>query len=208
MEHNIYLHAINARYEYDSASTRIILYKILKCNALLSLKKQRRFNKGGFAGRNYISLCDYSKKDIVNNGVEEYNSFHGYIKNSLSLMLPKEGIEVVQPQLVDICTNSGYDIRKMELLGKSKTTRYTDMPDEVQVKDRIALDNLLGLTFPTHMLCGYNEEFSKDVINIILNDIDDILKKFDRDIPIYDITTELNLKDKDQKEIVMSKLFK
>ena len=71
MEHNIYLHAINARYEYDSASTRIILYKILKCNALLSLKKQRRFNKGGFAGRNYISLCDYSKKDIVNNGVEE-----------------------------------------------------------------------------------------------------------------------------------------
>ena len=58
------------------------------------------------------------------------------------------------------------------------------------------------------MLCGYNEEFSKDVINIILNDIDDILKKFDRDIPIYDITTELNLKDKDQKEIVMSKLFK
>ena len=61
---------------------------------------------------------------------------------------------------------------------------------------RIALDNLLGLTFPTHMLCGYNEEFSKDVINIILNDIDDILKKFDRDIPIYDITTELNLKDK------------
>ena len=208
MEHNIYLHAINARYEYDSASTRIILYKILKCNALLSLKKQRRFNTGGFAGRNYISLCDYSKKDIVNNGVEEYNSFHGYIKNSLSLMLPKEGIEVVQPQLVDICTNSGYAFRKMELLGKSKTTRYTDMPDEVQVKDRIALDNLLGLTFPTHMLCGYNEEFSKDVINIILNDIDDILKKFDRDIPIYDITTELNLKDKDQKEIVMSKLFK
>ena len=208
MEHNIYLHAINAKYEYDSVSTRVVLYKILKCNALLSLRKQRRFNKGGFAGRDYISLCDYSKKDIVNNGVEEYNSFYGYIRNSLSLMLPKEGIEVVTPQLVDICTNSGYAFRKMELLGKSKTTRYSDMPDEVQVKDEILLDNLLGLTFPTHMLCGCDEAFSRDVINMILNDIDGLLKRFDRDVPIYDITTELNLKDEDQKEIVMSKLFK
>ena len=54
------------------------------------------------------------------------------------------------------------------------------------------------------LLINKNDIFYK----VILNDIDDILKKFDRDIPIYDITTELNLKDKDQKEIVMSKLFK
>ena len=207
MEHNIYMHAINARYEYDSLSTRITLYKILKCNALLSLRKQRRFNKGGFAGRDYISLCDYSKKDIVNNGVNEYNSYYAYIRNSLSLMIPKSEIDVIEPKLVDICTNSRYAFRKMEILGKSQTHRYSDMPDEVQVKDKLLLDDLIGVTFPTHLLCGNDSEFSKDVINMIINDIDSILKKFDRDVPIYDINTELNLKDEKEKEIVMKKLL-
>lgn len=208
MEHDIYMHAINARYEYDSLSTRIVLYKILKCNALLSLRKQRRFNKGGFAGRDYISLCDYSKKHLVNDGVEDYNSYCTYIKNSLSLMIPKDGVEVIEPTLVDICTKSGYAFRKMEILGKSKTSRYSDMPDEVQVKDKLILDDLIGITFPTHLLCGPDKEFSKQVIQIVINDIDGILKKFDRDLPIYDINTELNLKDKEQKELVIEKLYK
>lgn len=208
MEHDIYMHAINARYEYDSVGTRVVLYKILKCNALLSLRKQRRFNKGGFAGKDYISLCDYSKKDLVNDGVDDYNSYHTYIKNSLSLMIPKEGIDVIEPQLVDICTKSGYAFRKMEILGKSKTLRYSDMPDEVQVKDKLILDNLIGLTFPTHLLCGRDKEFSDEVIQIVVNDIDKMLKKFDRDLPIYDINTELNLKDKEQKKLIMEKLYK
>lgn len=208
MNHDVYMHAINAKYEYDSVTTRTILYKILKCNALLSLRKQRRFNNGGFAGRDYISLCDYSKKDIVNEGVSGYNSYNAYIKNSLSLMIPKEGLDVIEPKLVSICTNSGYGFSKMSELGKSKTTRYTDMPDEVQVKDKVSLDNLIGITFPTHLLCFKDKDVSKKIIDALVCDLDTILNKFDKNVPIYDINTELNLKDEEQKELVMSKLLK
>lgn len=207
MNHDVYMHAINSTCKYDSVATRTILYKILKCNALLSLRKQRRFNKGGFAGRDYISLCDYSKKDIVNSGVSGYNSYNAYIKNSLSLIIPKKGLEVVEPKLVDICTNSAYGFSKMLELGKSKTTRYTDMPDEVQVKDKIALDDLIGITFPTHLLCFQDKDESKKLINVIINDLDTILNKFDKDIPIYDINTELNLKDEVEKELVLKELL-
>ena len=92
-------------------------------------------------------------------------------------------------------------------LGKSKTTRYTDMPDEVQVKDKILLDDLIGITFPTHLLCFQDKDVSKKLISVIINDLDTILNKFDKDIPIYDINTELNLKDEVEKELVLKELL-
>lgn len=109
--------------------------------------------------------------------------------------------------MVDICTNSAYGFNKMLELGKSKTTRYTDMPDEVQVKDKIALDDLIGITFPTHLLCFQDKDVSKRLISVIIDDLDTILNKFDKDIPIYDINTELNLKDEVEKELVLKELL-
>ena len=66
---------------------------------------------------------------------------------------------------------------------------------------------LIGITFPTHLLCFQDKDVSKKLISVIINDLDTILNKFDKDIPIYDINTELNLKDEVEKELVLKELL-
>lgn len=206
MEHDVYMHSINSARYYDALHTKKILCKILRCNALLSLRNQGRPSTGGFAGRDYVSLCDYSKKDISHPDKKDYNSYNHFIKNGISLIVPKEGLEVIEPTIVDICTNDIKGYKRMEKLGNSNAERYSDMPDEVQVMDIVPLDNLLGLSIPCHLFSDY--KYFERTINSIIDELDSILVKFNRDLPIYDITTELNLKDKEQKETVLKLLKK
>ena len=75
----IYLHAINANSRsYISVNTRNILKSILQDGSLLSLRLQRKFDLGfSFSGMDFVSLCDYDRREIVSNEDETYNSFNG-----------------------------------------------------------------------------------------------------------------------------------
>ena len=93
MDDNIYLHAINATNNgvyIDTYDTYIILCKILKCHALLSSRLQKAMSNEGFNGIDYVSLCDYSKRDIFNGVNDDFNAFCTYIRYSLSIMFPKD----------------------------------------------------------------------------------------------------------------------
>ena len=48
---------------------------ISESNALLSQRMQGKGTNGGFNGEDYISLCDYEKRDLVNGDREHYNSY-------------------------------------------------------------------------------------------------------------------------------------
>lgn len=208
MQHDVYMHAINSVRYYDALHTKKLLCKILKSNALLSLRNQGKPSTGGFAGRDFVSLCDYNKKDLSHPDRKGYNSYNHFIKNGISLIVSTEGLEVIEPTIVDICTNDMKGYKRMEKLGNSTTERYSDMPDEVQVMDIVPLDNLLGLTIPCHLFSENDHKNFDRIINSIIEELDKILIKYNRDIPIYDITTELNLKDKEQKETALRLLKK
>ena len=188
MNKEIYLHAIYARSNtFDSITSLKILKKILKSNALLSSRLQNKKHiKPMFNGFDYISLCDYEKKDC--SILDRYNSYEGYIKYSLSLIFPKDKIDAIIPTLVDISKGKNY-YYEMEKFGLSETIRYTDMADEVQVKDRISLDLMTGITLPLSKMTYelLNEEKNTYLILKEIEQIEKLLNKYNKLVPIYDI---------------------
>lgn len=195
MDRNIYLHAINSVPDdfYHPDETNQKLFQILKRRALLSAKLQRRRSTGGFNGRDYVSLCDYDKRNDYKRFMGKYNAYHSYIRYSLSLAFPKNKLSVIKPKVLDgiyIRDLKGYE--EMEKLGKSKIRRCTDMPDEVQVKDKVTLDNLCATTFPLHLLKDCSNSSLDEQASIIMfeiEEIDKLLSRFGYDVPIYDIDT-------------------
>ena len=123
----------------------------------------------------------------------KYNAYHSYIRYSLSLAFPKNKLSVIKPKVLDgiyIRDLKGYE--EMEKLGKSKIRRCTDMPDEVQVKDKVSLDNLCATTFPLHLLKDCSNSSLDEQASIIMfeiEEIDKLLSRFGYDVPIYDIDT-------------------
>lgn len=195
MDKDIYLHAINSVPDdyYHPDETNQKLLQILKRRALLSAKLQRKRSYGGFNGRDYVSLCDYDKRDDYKRFMGKYNAFHTYVRYSLSLAFPKDKLSVIEPKVLNgvyIRDSKGY--AEMERIGKSKSERCTDMPDEVQVKDKVSLDNLCATTFPLHLLKdfkGYSIDELSSIIMYEIEEIDKLLSKFGYDVPIYDIDT-------------------
>jgi len=213
----VYLHAINTGKEYNSLTTIKIFSEILKSNYLLSLKLQNKETKGGFNGEDYISLCDYQKRNIINSEpppylLEEiypdgYNSYNCYIRRSLSLAFDKNLLEVTIPQIVPISIKTKEGYNNMKVLGEHKENRYSDMPDEVQVKDYISLDKMVYLTFPLHQLLQ-NYIIESQTIKTALkhiNTINNLLFKYGYDIPIYDIDTLETLEDEPSIQKVLKK---
>ena len=103
MDQEIYLHAINAYYElYYRRMIIKNLESILKDNALLSRRLQGFDSSSGFNGMDYISLCDYQKRDLCHTDHPCYTSFDGYVKQSLSLVFPKSELSVINPYIISI----------------------------------------------------------------------------------------------------------
>lgn len=195
MDRNICLHAINSVPDeyYHPEETNKILLQILKRRAILSSKLQRRRSTGGFNGHDYVSLCDYAKRNDYKSFMGKYNAYHTYVRYSLSLAFPKDKLNIIKPKVLNgvyIRDSKGYN--EMEKLGKSRKERCTDMPDEVQVKDKVSLDNLCATTFPLHLLKGFSDSSLDEQASLIMleiEEIDRLLNKFGYDVPMYDIDT-------------------
>ena len=97
------------------------------------------------------------------------------------------------------------DYIKMKELGLSKGKRFSDMPDEVQVKDRVPLEYMSGLTYPVHMV-RENDENSIKKIARIMDDLDILnyaLSTYGYDVPIYDVDTLAVLDSSREVEYVL-----
>lgn len=206
MDKKIYLHGISPSSNYNSSLTLYTLSRILQSRYLLSLRLQKKSSKNGFNGLDYISLCDYEKRfeinsntenSILSSNIDGYNAFNYYIRYSLSLVFPKKELEVIIPKIIDspITTKEGFI--NMKILGESTNERYSDMPDEVQVKDSISLDKMIGLTYPTHQLYTDHLSEEKNIKSIIkdLNKINQLLEKYGYNSKIFDIDTFEELSD-------------
>lgn len=210
MDENICLHAIYAKselcngpiYEHNTLCT---LEKILNSKALLSRRLQKNNDFTFFNGLDYISLCDYSKRQ--ERYLYQTNSYEGYIKHSLSMIFPKEKLDIIVPEMIDVFSEGNYFLN-MRTLGLTSKQRYSDMADEVQVKDSISLELMTGITLPIDIMINKNFDTAKN-ITIILRHIEKIIKMLDKynyNVPLYDITTFLPLDNESNvKELIRHK---
>lgn len=206
MTEEIYLHGIYPENSFKDNSgyylSLFILEKILSSNYLLSARLRKEKTNNKFNGMDYISLCDYQKRNIVNNcKITNYNAYYGYIKESISLIFPKNKFEVIIPKLVPISTLNSQGFELMKMYGNSTLERYSDFPDEVQVKDKISLSYMTGITIPLDKIIESNLTYKKQSINIeniynYIKQIELLLSKYKYNVPIFDIDNFENINSK------------
>lgn len=212
---NYYLHGINVIFdlEKDLEKTLIIFEKILQKQYLLSRRLQNDFNtkRGGWNGLDYISLCDYQNRNAPtyenNPFYIGYTAYKSFICNSLTLIFEKEGLEVIRPELVAPSIFSWDTLEEMRILGNHPTKRYSDLPDEVQIKDKISLENLKGITIPFTSISHnqYTMEYYHDLIISFFARLNKILINYNQNISIYDLNTKDILQTENDVKLILKR---
>lgn len=201
MDERIYIHTINNKYSdyYKPERQKTYLEDDLKHGELRSrrLRGDLRDNTN-FSGLDYISLSDYELRFSSNEGRRHYNSFYGYASSGISLAFPKDKIEVIKPTIISICSDNRRGFEAMRTLGMCEDERFSDLPDEVQVKNRLSLEHMNGILFPTENFL-VSKVFTKRIkmIELLKKEIEEIrelLIKYGYDVNLYDVDTlnELN----------------
>lgn len=200
---NFYLHAIdcNDGKDFDEKNALVKLEKILQSGYILSRRKMGDLDerKGGWNGFDYISLCDYAKKDAPpyenNSFYKGYTAYDSYIMTSLSLIINKKWVRAITPTLVHPVICDWNSLQEMRYIGIHYKARYTDFPDEVQVKNQITLNRLEGITIPISYMVNEKGKrvFSTEEIKYFLNRTKELLKKYEREVPVYDLGTMTQL---------------
>ena len=70
--------------------------------------------------------------------------------------------------------------------------RYSDLEDEVQVRDRISLDNMCGFTMPTYEFIRMFKSVEHDS-RVVYEEVlkyKELFDKYGYDMPFFDINTE------------------
>lgn len=213
MNEKVYMHGIN-NYQFKEYNTKVqlkVLKQILIKGALLSIRNQGIRYSSNFSGFDYISLCDYEKRNCFIDNVPaergKYNGYYQYILHSLSLSFRKDKIEAIIPKMVDYIGNYDRPYDKMKEYGLMEE-RYSDLADEVQVKDRVSLEHLEQVTFPTYSFFKDSIYFSTSSrINALekeIKKIEELLKEYNYNVPIYDIETKKLMNEENIEQIVLS----
>ena len=166
------------------------LEKIFQCGYLLSRRGQRQNGDKSidnsiltalFNGMDYISLCDLK---MSHDGNSAYNM---YTRRGLSLLIDRN-IQVIVPTKLPPYDYNYFNPRVF--LGNK---RFTDLIDEVQVKDSIDLSHLKGMCLSLSVFKSfYNEEY----IEYYLKYLKELLDEYKHDVPLYNLDSREKIKIK------------
>lgn len=209
MKEDIYLHCLTASFNgYSSKKSLELLEKILKSKHVLSQRQRNEPSKRGFAGEDYICLCDYEKRNKTKD--KKYNGYNQYAVYDATIAFPKDSIEVIKPIILSEKINhypNWMDL--MEKCGYSEE-RYTDLEDEVQVKDKISLDNMCGITLPTTEILNYWFGINRN-LKILRSEVlryKELLDKYGYFVPIVDVETLSDLENEEELYNVVQRSLK
>ena len=206
MNKKVYLHClVSSRIGYNSKSSLKKLDEILKSGALESAK-QRGVSCYNFCGNDYISLVDYEKR--FNTKQNDYNGYNQYVKFDASIIFPKGKFDVVEPIILEHKLDKYQNyISLMQVLGEDKENRYSDLIDEVQVKDSLSLSYMNGIALPSLELLNFwksDKENIKKLKQEVLK-YKELLDKYGYSVGFYDSDTLLDLeKDENIEDLVGS----
>ncbi len=201
MRQDIYLHSLHGGTKtYSSDATLELLEKILKSGAVLSTNLSGVPCNNNFSGADHISLCDYERRHLGKGFGKKYNGFYQYAVFDPSLMFPKDKVEVIEPYILKkmIVQYSNY-VSFMRELGMEEA-RYTDLEDEVQVRDRIDISKLCGMTFPTYEFLSIFKSVEHDTKKVYeeLVKYRELLYKYGIVVPFYDVNSEMPMDTYDE----------
>lgn len=211
---NLY-HAINVNKDYyDQELTIKKLDKILDSGALLSRRLQGDLDssRGGFSGFDYICLYDNLLRNAgCFNGDNFYkgnDSYTVFMSNSLALGFSRDNISIIKPTLIAPVSFDWNKMEEMRIIARLEGARYTDMPDEVQVKDKLSLKKMVCLTLPVHLMLestlSVNNYLKNDIYNCV-TEIENLLRTYGYDVPIYDLFSRIKLDSLEKVEKVYRK---
>ena len=151
-------------YEFVINMSLLQLENILITGGIYSRNKLKEHNiqyshKGVINGDDYISVC------VMNPNEEE---FHGYNEGFESSYINYVYLNKIS-LIIDKNIESRCEFR-------SKDGVYM-LPGERQIKDGVSFDDVVGITVM------FDNEY---LVNEVASKINDILQKYNRDIPIYD----------------------
>ena len=199
----MYLHAVNSKSSiyYKSKTTLDIFEKILSSGALLSARNRNGGSSNNFCGSDYISLCDYEKRNFGKGKNNKYNGYYEFNSKSLNIVFPKGEFDVIEPVILDDkISKYQYGPFLMCSLGENEIARFSDLEDEVQVKDSISLSHMSSITLPIKDIMNYWLSVNKN-IDIIKREVEKyrrLLEEYGYDVPIYDLETFGNLEDESE----------
>ena len=204
-----YLHAFDCQNDnpFDGKHSLDILEKILESGGLKSRRLRGDIDTsiGGWNGLDYISLCDYRRKDNkpYNNDsfLKGYNAYETYIKQSLSFVITKSKVNAIKPKLYSPIIFDWESQFIMRNLGNSPKERYSDLVDEVHVKDEISLDRIRAVTMPIKYMISEHKPlfpakkinklspYTKEDIYLYIKELKKLFKKYNVAYQIYDLET-------------------
>ncbi len=209
---------------YDGDSTIKVLKEILESGKIKSrrLRGDTDTTKGGFNGIDYISLCDFRRrnnKPYENDPyLKGYNSYECFIKESPSFILKKNKIAAIKPILVEPVIFDFSSRYRMCKLGNATYGRFSDLPDEVQVKNEISLDRCVGLTIPIeYMIKDHKEEwfcdkknegkyithpYSLEELIAYVKELKKLLETYNVGSKVYDLESQIELDSEDTTQKV------
>lgn len=209
--HGIYFLELFDKY-YNHDESLKILENILKSGYLLSRRQLCLEDKPiNFSGNDYISFCDRKlryAKPYQNIGLlEKYTSYETHINSSLSLGFDRKGLEIIDTKLVQPIVLQTRQDRVIKKYGLSEEVRYSDMPDEVQIKDRVSLGNLRCLTLPVNLMTNKHSDIIYDCGDVCrcVDEINELMSDYNYSVPIYDIGSKELLNSEEQVKKVIKK---
>ena len=215
-----YLHAFDNHngYSFNGEKSLKKLEQILESGELKSKRLRGITDEsyGGWNGLDYISLCDYRKRNNRpyenDEYLKDYTALEVYIKKSLSFLITRNKIQTIKTTLMFPIIFDWDSHFEMYRLGNSKDGRYSDLLDEVQVKDRISLSKVKGITIPIKYMITdhksiieeenkyYIKPYTTEEIIEYLNNIRDLLNFYKVSSKLYDIETQALLETEDDIE--------
>ena len=120
---------------------------------------------------------------------------------------PKESLDAIKPIIIDPIRTivNGYEY--MRMLGNSISQRYSDLPDEIQVKDMVSMDKMTLVTFPTRYYLDDSLFSNKTILfkrlRKELEEVNKLLSKYNYEVPVYDIESGTLLDEENAYRLVM-----
>ena len=93
MNEKVYMHSIK-HYKMNDQINAFI--SIFNDGYVLSKRNQGKTFSDNFSGLDYISLCDYEKRNMYPQDNKYYNSYYSYIRHGISLAFPKDKSFIIQ----------------------------------------------------------------------------------------------------------------
>lgn len=208
---NIYLHGIaNMAFAEEEKESIEAIEEILTQNYLLSRIEQGKLNnvKEGYNGIDRISLCDYDTGiEVMSEFYHPLTSYEMFINQSLSFIFPKKNINAIFPIIVSN-NISEEELFELQTDPQFEGEYFTDLPDEVQVKDKLSLDYMEGITIPIEYIFQQSKSLEDATKKIIyyLNNLDELLKKYKRKNHIYNLDDFQEIKNTNDIERALKKI--